>query len=67
MQQPDTFSKQNATAAGAAVLFPGPHLGSLQHSPDDLAGFKGAASRRAACTGARREGKREVGTGPPVG
>ena len=46
--------QQNATTAGAP---PGPHWGSLQRSPDPLAGFKGAASRRGG------EGKDKEGVG----
>jgi len=37
-------------------LRPGPHWGSLQRSPDPLAGFRGAASRRG-----RGRGKGNVG------
>jgi len=62
MLQPDAFCEhtmqQNATAAGTP---PRTRWGSIQRSPDPLAGFKGAASRRKGGKGKGWEREREPG------
>ena len=63
---------------GLSGLSPRPCWGSLQRSPEPLAGFKGTASRRGGEKGRERQGGRgrggegrltlmKVGTGPPIG
>jgi len=59
MLQPDAFCEhtmqQNATAAGVP---PRTRWGSLQRSPDPLAGFRGSASRRGKGKGGKTKGGR---------
>jgi len=68
MLQPDTFCEhtiqQNATAVGAPPRRPGPRWGSLQRSPDSLAGFKGPSSHR---RGKEKGGEKEKERGREEG
>jgi len=56
-----SFSSQNTPKSMSAGALPQTPLGILRHSPDPLAGFKGAASRQEGNEGEGRKGLGERG------